>query len=218
MFGDMGINVKELSCKIERLILSLFYGFKVPDYDGMMNAAKCQFLWKIVKDYRGDKGVILEIGSWQGCSTTWLGVAGQRLGFKQLIAIDLFTGTPSWGLQNKNTLEIFRQRMRLNNLESFVRAIVGDSKQVIHALVFPDGLSILHIDGDHEYSAIKADIQNYTPLLRKDGVLIIDDYDQEHLDVVRAANELLDSGNYKKIGMVKEILGKGYGSIAMIKI
>ncbi len=204
--------------KLERFILSLQYGFKVPDYDGMMNAKKCQFLWQMVNTYKGPKGIILEIGSWRGCSTSWLAVAGQRLGFKQVIAIDLFTGTPSWGLENKNTYDVFIKRMQSNHLDFFVKAIVGDSKEVIKSFHLPEGISILHIDGDHEYVAVKADIENYSPLLNKDGILIIDDYDSQHPDVVRATRELLDSGGFKKIAEVEEIPDKGYGSIALRKI
>jgi len=203
--------------KLERGVLGMRYGFNVPDFDGMMNAKKCQFLWHMVNNYKGPKGIILEIGSWQGCSTTWLGVAGERAGFKQLIAIDLFTGTPSWGLKGKNTYDVFMNRMRRNDLCSFVKTIVGDSKEVIKSLDLPQGISILHIDGDHEYWAVKADIDNYTPLLVTGGVLIIDDYDTFHPDVIRATREAMDSGKFKKIGEVKEIPGKGYGSIALIK-
>ena len=114
--------------KFERIFLGIKYGFKVPSYDGMMNAAKCQFLWQQVNDYKGDKGIILEIGSWKGCSTTWLGVAGQRLGFKQLIAIDLFTGTPSWGLKGKSTYDVFLKRMKQNGLNSFIKSNISLSE------------------------------------------------------------------------------------------
>ncbi len=206
------------ACQLERKLLGLRYGFRVPDYDGMMNAKKCEFLWQMVDHYQGDKGTILEIGSWQGCSTTWLGMAGLRAGFKQLIAIDLFTGTPSWGLKGKNTYEIFKKRMQLNHLDTFVKAIVGDSKEVIKTLQLPEGISVLHIDGDHEYQAVRADIDNYTPLLNAGGVLIADDYDSIHPDVIRAVEELVISGKFKKMGAVKEIPGKGYGSIALMKI
>ena len=76
----------------------------------------------------------------------------------------------------------------------------------------------MHIDGDHAYVAVKADINNYTPLLNLGGVLIIDDYDFIHPDVMRATQELIDSGKFKIIGEVREIPGQGYGSIALMKI
>lgn len=204
--------------KLERLILSLRYGFIVPDFDGMMNAPKCQFLWNLVSKYKGTKGIILEIGSWEGCSTTWLAVAGRKAKFQQVIAIDLFTGTPSWGLKGKNTYHIFMNRMKRNHLLDFVKPIIGDSRQVIDKLRLPQGISILHIDGDHEYSAVKADIDNYTPFLNAGGILIIDDYDSLHPDVVRAADELIASDAYQVISSVDEIKGKGFGSIALRKV
>src|SRR5690349_5320842 len=133
--------------KLERIILSLRYGFLVPGYDGMMNKEKCQFLWQMVTQYKGKRGFILEIGSWQGCSTTWLGVAGQRKKFKGMIVIDLFTGTPSWEEPGINTYDIFLKRMKQNRLLDFVQAIKGDSKVVIQSLSLTGPISVLHIDG-----------------------------------------------------------------------
>jgi predicted O-methyltransferase YrrM len=203
---------------LERFVLSIRYGFKVPGFDGMMNAEKCRFLWEMVNNYSGRKGIMIEIGAWQGCSTTWLGVAGRRNKFKRLIVIDLFTGTPSWEEAGINTHGAFLKRMDQNSLDAFVQPIIGDSKKVIRSLQLEDVVSIVHIDGDHEYSAVKEDINNYGILLDNGGMLIIDDYDSNHPDVVRAVNEALHSGHYKKYGQVKETPGKGYGSIALIKV
>lgn len=50
---------------------------------------------------------------------------------------------------------------------------------------------MLHIDGDHAYEAVRADIAKYLPRLRKGGVDIFDDYDSAHPDVTRAVHHLL---------------------------
>jgi len=212
--GNMNIFKDLLNYeKWQRLYLSIRYGFIVPRYDGMMDERKCKFLYEIVMEYRGEKTLIVEIGSYHGCSTTWLAVAGIRNGFRSFIAIDLFTGTPSWE-RKFDTYEAFMRRMRRNKLGNFVKPIRGDSREVIKN--WENKITILHIDGDHAYEAVKADIDNYIPYLEPQGIVIFDDYDSTHPDVKKAVHELLNTGNFQIMNIVKEIR-EGYGSIALIK-
>jgi predicted O-methyltransferase YrrM len=209
-------EIKEMLLDIRRKYLSFRYQFDVPPYDGMMNEAKCRFLYGIVTHYNGPKGNIVEIGSWKGCSTTWLAVAGRRKRFKSLIAVDLFTGTPSWN-QQVDTYEIFMGRMRRNKLERFVRQVRSDSKEAAKNWDRRDTISVLHIDGDHAYEAVKADINNYMPYVEPQGVIIVDDYDSMHPGVQKAVDEFIKKGNLRVIGKVREIPGKGFGSLALRK-
>jgi len=201
--------------KLRRFYLSVRYGFIVPRYDGMMDERKCRFLYEMVTRYSGEKGLIVEVGSYRGCSTTWLGVAGKRKGFQGLIAIDLFTGTPFWN-QKFDTYKAFIQRIKMNKLETFVKAIRGNSGEVAKQWVAKNKIAILHIDGDHAYQGVKADIENYTPYLERNGVVIFDDYDSGHPNVRKAVHELLNTGDFQILDMVAEIK-KGYGSIVLQK-
>lgn len=201
--------------KWQRLYLSIRYGFIVPRYDGMMDERKCKFLYEIVMECRSKKTLIVEIGSYNGCSTTWLASAGIRNGFRSVIAIDLFTGTPSWG-KKIDTYEAFMRRMRRNKLGNFVEPIRGDSREVIKNWEDKNKIAILHIDGDHAYEAVKADIDNYIPYLEPQGIVIFDDYDSTHPDVTKAVHELLNTGDFQIMNIVEEIR-EGYGSIALIK-
>ena len=114
----MGFGIKR---RVRHSYQRLRYGFIPPGYDGMMLPIQCQFLYDTVMGYTGEKKLIVEIGSFRGCSTTWLAVAGIRNGFQGLIAIDLFTGTPSWN-QTFDTYSDFVARMRLTQLRQFGRA------------------------------------------------------------------------------------------------
>jgi len=196
-----------------RLYLTVKYRFIVPNYDGMMDEARCKFLYNTVINYRGEKGIIVEIGAYKGCSTTWLAIAGQRNGFASLVAIDLFA--PGWHRQF-GTYEEFMKRMKRNKLERFVEAIRGDSKEVIKK--WDKEIAVLHIDGDHTYEAVKADVNNYIPYLKRNGIVIFDDYDSCHPDVKKVVNELLNGGYFQIIGLVKETPGYGGGSIALKKL
>lgn len=205
----MGLGIKR---RVRHSYQRLRYGFIPPNYDGMMLPAQCRFLNDTVMGYTGEKKLIVEIGSFRGCSTTWLAVAGIRNGFQGLIAIDLFTGTPSWG-QKFDTYSDFVARMRLNRLDDFVRPIRGNSREVIKTWNAQDQVSILHIDGDHSYSAAKADAENYIPLVIKGGIVVFDDYDPNHPDVKRVVHELLGGDNqFEIIGVVPG------GSIALRKL
>lgn len=203
--------------KLERIYLKLKYGFIIPGFDGMMNAKKCEFLYNTVKYYSGKKELIVEIGSFKGCSTSWLAMAGKGNGFKSLIAIDLFTGTPSWQ-EDIDTYDYFIKRMHANDLIDFVKPIRADSKEAIKNWNQNDKISILHIDGDHSYEGVKADMDNYIPLVVNGGIIIIDDYDSFHPGVQKAADELLSSKSFERYAIVKEIPNKGFGSIAIKKI
>lgn len=202
--------------KLRRLYVSIKYGFIVWDYDRMMDETKCKFLYDIVMGYRGEGKIIVEIGSYKGCSTTWLAVAGQRKGFESLKAIDLFTGTPSWN-KKLNTYEDFMHRMKKNKLDTFVRPIRGDSREVIKSWDKNERIAILHVDGDHAYEGVKADIDNYIPYLGINGIVIFDDYDSMHPDVRKAVHELLNTGCFQIVNLVDEVK-KGFGSIALEKI
>jgi predicted O-methyltransferase YrrM len=50
---------------------------------------------------------------------------------------------------------------------------------------------LIHIDAEHEYSAVKNDIENYWNLLNEDGVMICDDYSSNWPGVVKAVDELV---------------------------
>ena len=51
--------------------------------------------------------------------------------------------------------------------------IIGDSRKC-HVQV-TDPVDLMFIDGDHHYEVVKADIKNWTPKIRKGGVVIFHD-------------------------------------------
>jgi predicted O-methyltransferase YrrM len=54
-----------------------------------------------------------------------------------------------------------------------------------------DSLDAVFIDADHSYEAVKLDIQNWMPKVRKGGILAGHDYTYSWPGVVRAVDELL---------------------------
>lgn len=162
-------------------------GFALPPLDGMQDEVRLQFLWDCVVSFAdGALGPALEIGCYKGCSTVVLAQACARSGIGAVWAIDLFTGTPSWG-QSIDTYDECRRRLAEFGLDHRVQLLRADSQELDWALP----LSVLHVDGDHAYEAVAADLVRYVPWLAPGGIAVFDDYDGAHPGVVRAVHELL---------------------------
>ena len=202
--------------KLRRWFLMTRYGFWVPPYDGMMNEARCRFLYDMAICYQGQKNDVVEIGVFKGSSTTWLAMGARRSGFRRLIAVDLFTGTPQWG-ESWDTYEEFMTRMRRNGLEKFIRVERGDSKEVSRRLGKDVRISILHIDGDHSYEGARADVDHYVSFLDEGGIIILDDHDPVHPGVIRVVEELKAEG-FCEVARVLPVPEHGGGSIALKKV
>tara|TARA_B110000977_G_C10998571_1_gene462871 strand:- start:154 stop:714 length:561 start_codon:yes stop_codon:yes gene_type:complete len=74
-------------------------------------------------------------------------------------------------------------------------------------------IDYLFIDGDHSYQGVMNDYNNYLKFVKKDGIIVFDNYnDSSWLEVTKAVNEILDSNNdiklvekYAKCCVVKKI-------------
>ncbi len=80
--------------------------------------------------------------------------------------------------------------------------MLGDSKKI--ASVWPNEIkfSLIFIDGDHLYEAVKADVKGWFPHLKKGGTMLFHDYGLGGVDM--AVNELVrHSGQFRDffIGM-----------------
>lgn len=143
------------------------------------------YIWEEYKKPSGDqlwKG--LEIGAFMGESTHMFLSSGLfRGGFT---VIDPWEG-PIKGLESKDEIEKFswdktkqkfedRVEMFYDRNWSEINVIRGRSQNA-HTLVDDDSLDFIYIDGDHSYMAVKEDIQNYLPKLKKGGLMCGHDYE-----------------------------------------
>ena len=208
---NRGLNVEML----RRAFLSLRYRFFAPGFDGMMSPPKCRFLYRTVVQHVG-RGTIVELGPYKGCSTSWLALAGIRSNKEHLWAIDTFTGTPSWR-RVFDAFPGFQHRMKVNRFQRFVTPVRSSTTEA--AKQWQRAIQILHIDADHEYAAVSADIRDWVlPFLEESGIVIFDDYDSCHPGVVKAVHELL-IGGFRIVGLVEELAeGRGGGSVALKRI
>jgi len=128
----------------------------------------------------------VEVGSYCGRSTVWLGGAA-RDAHRTLFAIDHHFGSeenqPGWEWHDASlvdeytgridTLPHFRRTILGAGLTDSVATVVGDSWNISRTWTTP--LAFLFIDGGHGVEPATRDYQGWTPHVAKGGVLAIHD-------------------------------------------
>lgn len=132
------------------------------------------------------RGPIVEVGSYCGRSTVWLGAAARATG-RTVFAVDHHMGSeenqPGWEWHEPDlvdartgrmdTLPHFRRTIVDAGLTDVVVAVVGDSPLVARQWTTP--IAALFIDGGHGVEPATADYELWTPHVASGGALIIHD-------------------------------------------
>ena len=158
---------------------------------------------------------MLEVGSYCGRSTVWLGDAAQQSS-TVLFAVDHHRGSeenqPGWEWHDAalvdpvvgkmETLPFFRQAIFAAGLEESVLAVVGQSPIVAKHWTTP--LSFLFIDGGHGVEPARLDYELWTPHVAVGGTLAIHDVFPDPADGGRPPYEqiylpAINSGRYQEI-------------------
>lgn len=162
-------------------------------------------------------GPLLEIGSYCGKSSIYLGAAALRSG-RLLFALDHHRGSEEnqegWEWHEPDlvdsevgvidTLPMFRRTIHDAGLEGVVVAVVGDSPAVAEAWTTP--LALLFIDGGHGTEPAHRDYDGWVPKLVVGGRLLIHDVFPDPEDGGRPPFEIytraMDSGSFTEIDAV----------------
>ena len=162
-------------------------------------------------------GPFLEVGSYCGKSTVYLGAAAESRG-RLLIALDPPRGSeenqPGWEWHepdlvdpttgNIDTLPHFRRTIGEAGLEETVVALVGDSPRVAEAWSTP--LSLLFIDGGHGTEPAHRDYEGWVPRLAVGGTRLIHDVFPDPVDGGRPPYEIwcraVGSGAFDEVAAV----------------
>lgn len=162
-------------------------GFRIPGFDGMQTYGRLRFLYRsILRHAVAQSGNAVEIGCYKACSTVVMAKACLKKAIGRIYSLDLFSGTPDWN-QPFDTHEAALERIEEYELGDCVTLIRADSRA--HSWQLP--IDVLHVDGDHSYDAVKADLEKFSPFLSSRGLLIADDYDQSHPEVKRAVDDFI---------------------------
>jgi predicted O-methyltransferase YrrM len=128
----------------------------------------------------------LEVGSYCGRSTVWLGAAAMRCG-TVAFAVDHHRGSEEnqagWEhhdptlvdqrVGKMDTLPVFRRAIHDAGLEDVVVAVVGRSSTV--AAHWSTPLALCFIDGGHGEQPARDDYEGWTPHVAPGGLLVIHD-------------------------------------------
>lgn len=163
------------------------------------------------------EGPMVEIGSYCGRSTVWLGAAARACG-TVLFAVDHHRGSdenqagwehhdPSVVDQHTgrmDTMPLFRATVHDAGLEDAVIAVVGQSPTVARYWATP--LSLLFIDGGHGEEPARLDYQGWSGHVSVGGTLAIHDVFADPADGGRPPYEqiylpALRSGLFDEIGV-----------------
>ena len=158
---------------------------------------------------------MVEIGSYCGRSTVWLGAAAQAAD-TVLFAVDHHRGSEEnqlgWEHHDPSvvdprtgqmdTLPVFRSTIRDAGLEAVVIALVGQSPTIARYWKTP--LSFLFIDGGHGEEPARLDFEGWSPHVAVGGTLAIHDVFPDPTDGGRPPYEqiylpALRSGSFTEI-------------------
>lgn len=180
-----------------------------PDEGDALYEAACSLTTDVAR------APIVEVGSWCGRSTVWLGGAARRLG-TVVFAVDHHRGSeenqPGWEWHDESlvdastgridTLPFFRATIANAGLEDVVIAVVGESPVV--AARWTTSIGFLFIDGGHGVEPARADYAGWTPHVMVGGLLAIHDVFPDPADGGRPPYEdiylpALASGNFEEV-------------------
>jgi tetratricopeptide (TPR) repeat protein/GT2 family glycosyltransferase len=138
----------------------------------------------------GTSAALVEIGSYCGKSTVVLGSTLKALGRPELKLYAIDPHRDYHFGRHADTLDILVDNVRRAGVEPHVTVIRACST----AVVSPEPIAVLFIDGLHDYEHVLADFRHFAPHLLPEGFVAFHDYFEWCPGVRRSVNELLQAG------------------------
>lgn len=143
--------------------------------DGWLLNCEGRVLYRLAKRC-GHRGVIVEIGSWQGKSTVWLAAGTQTATQRKIYAIDPHTGSQEHQDQEGKgvwTLDRFKENLQRSGLGDRVVPLVKMSWDALQDVSEP--IELLFIDGAHDEASVLKDFHDWSPKVVENGVIAFHD-------------------------------------------
>ncbi|MGB9794647.1 class I SAM-dependent methyltransferase [Caldisericum exile] len=174
--------------------------------EGWLSPTEGILLFNLAKSCEG-KGYIVEIGSWKGRSTVWLGW-GSKFGKNlKVFAIDPHIGS-SEHIQRFGKIDTFNeflQNIKAQKLDDIVVPLRCTSYEA--STILKEPVELIFIDGAHEYDMVKQDFELWFPKLVEGGIMAFHDTDSYKRDGPRRVVEefLYKSQFFKDVRFVDSI-------------
>ena len=151
------------------------------------------------------EGDVVEIGSFLGKSTFFLGNAVKLSGNGKLFAIDHFKGNKNkenlYKVNNDDLSDlegIFRGNITRSELDDYV-ILINKSSRNASKEIKDNSVRLIFIDGDHSGEGVLNDISFYRKKLKKNATIIFDDYNPEVFpDLVDVVNEFVSKEKIRR--------------------
>lgn len=124
-------------------------------FDGWLSDIEGELLYNLAKNCSG-KGVIVEIGSWKGKSTTYLANGSEAGNNVPIYAIDPHIGSPENQVDGPVwTFDEFQNNIKQSPASKLVTPLVKTSEAAAAEITEP--VEVIFIDGAHEYEMVALD-------------------------------------------------------------
>jgi predicted O-methyltransferase YrrM len=133
--------------------------------EGTSSLRECRILASLAAQAPAG-GCILEIGAWKGRSTAWLVEGAQR----QQPPLNVVSVDPHL----RGTWEAFNRTIRQMKLEERGLSVLREFSQDV-GRTWNRPISLLWIDGCHDFDAVQSDIRYFVPHIVSGGWIIFDD-------------------------------------------
>jgi predicted O-methyltransferase YrrM len=143
----------------------------VSNVEGWLGPREGRLLYRLATE-ADPAGSIVEIGSWHGRSTIWLAAGAKAGRGAHVVAIDPHAGT-HLREEGETTDHVLRANLERAGVEDQATIVVATSKKA--AAEWSGPISLLWIDGDHEYESVRRDYLMWEPHLRPDAVVALHD-------------------------------------------
>lgn len=140
--------------------------------DGWLPDSEGELLYRLAKNCTG-KGVIVEIGSWKGKSTIWLGIGSQAGKRVKVYAIDPHNSAGGSAQDKIYTFDEFRRNIDDAGISGIVTPLVTTSEEA--ARTFQEPVELIFVDGAHDYEAVKRDFALWFPKVIDGGYMAFHD-------------------------------------------
>lgn len=173
----------------------------VKSIEGWLTDNEIKFLYLAARKF-SRRGRIVEIGSWKGRSTISLAMGSKHSNGNKVYAIDPHIGSRE--NKNINTKHEFKNNIKKFSLSNYVAPLFMKSDLAARKWRNGKKISLLWIDGSHEYEDVKKDFVLWEKFLIDGGMVAF------HDSFFSGPSKVIDkyvimSGNYSKFGHVDYI-------------
>ncbi len=161
--------------------------------DGWLSRREAELLYKLA---RNADDAVVEIGAWQGRSTTALALGALAGRGATIYAVDSFIGPQTGAFRttldnDPANLPCSPERLRANldaaGVNGQVVIVPKPSQEALADVPLECGL--LFVDGAHDYASVCRDLDLYLPRVRVGGFVVLHDVHAADMGVVRAVED-----------------------------